>query len=56
MFPPPYSQFTSIHSITFLMLFHYKIHETIKRFFLIPVVELETELVHVPLHYFTDTL
>ena len=34
----------------FLMLFHCEIHETIKRLFLVPVVEAEAELVHVPLH------
>ena len=43
---PPHLQFVRIQSL----LFHCKIHEAIKGFFLVPVVEPETELVHVPLH------
>ena len=34
------------------MLFYCKIHETIERLFLVPVVKPEAELVHEPLHVF----
>lgn len=55
--PPPRLLATYCYSYyCSFMLFHCKIYETIKRLFLIPMIEPEAELVHVPLHYFTDTL